>query len=440
MAAPETRYVKNGDVFVAYQVSGSGPVDLFYAGDWMGHLELDWEIPEQAAFLHRLGSFARLIRMDRRGQGLSDRRVPPNAIEEEIDDMRAVMDAAACLNPFVLGALEGATRAALFAATHPRRVRGLILYAGYARAALSDDYPHAPAPELMQMLMASVESTWGTVVAVSNTAPHAGREVHEAIARSARWSMGPGDALAMMRFTKELDIRAVLPSISAPTLLLHRTEDRITPIAQSRYLATAIAGARLVELPGDTSTVWIDSAPILDEIEQFVTGTRPSKPSNRSLTTVLFTDIVGSTQRAATIGDARWRDLVADHDRVMAGVVDDFGGRRVKSTGDGAVATFDGPARAVRCAVAMGIAARDLGLEIRAGLHTGEVELLDTDLAGIAVHLCARVSELAQSGQVLVTATVKDLIVGSGIELGDLGTHTLRGIPDEWRLFEVTKA
>jgi class 3 adenylate cyclase len=440
---PETKYVKNGDVNIAYQVTGSGPVDLVYTGDWSNHLELDWDHPLTAGFMRRLGSFARLIRLNRRGQGLSDRRVPPTAIEEEITDIRAVMDAASCGRAVLFGSNEGAVRAAVFAATHPARVDGLILYAGYAKPSSSEDYPYANPPEIMEMLLAGMEQGWGRDFGIQITSPSAAADpsVVAHMNRAARAAMGPGDAAAMLRFTSQLDIRAVLPSITAPTLVLQRTGDRLVPVAQSHYLAEQIPNAQLVELPGDDNTIYLgDANAVLYEIEEFVTGTRPEAQTNRALTTVLFTDIVGSTERAAALGDAVWRDLVSDHDDMMAGLVKDFGGKLVKSTGDGALATFDGPARAARCAAAAAIAARSLDLEIRAGVHTGEVEFLEHDLAGVAVHIGARVASAAQPGQVLVTSTVKDLVVGSGIAFTDEGLKTLRGVPEDWHLFAVAMA
>jgi class 3 adenylate cyclase len=437
VSTPRTSYVKNGDVNLAYQVTGSGSVDIFHAGDWAGHLEGEWDHPAFAGFLHRLGSFARLVRMDRRGQGLSDRRVPPTAIEEDVDDMRVVMDAAYSFRPFLFGAHDGAARAALFAATHPKRVAGLILFAGYAKASISDDFPDGAPQEFLDMLLASTEQTWGGEHGAQSVAPSAGPEERAFMARVGRLALGPGDALQMMRLTTELDIRAVLPAITAPTLVLHHSDDQTVPFSQSRYLAEAIAGARLVELPGDSTVPWIDDGRLLDEIEEFVTGARPTSTSNRALTTVLFTDIVRSTERASELGDAKWRTVISEHDQLMASVLEGFGGRLVKTTGDGIVATFDGPARAIRSALAMGIAAHSLDLELRSGVHTGEVEVLEHDLAGVAVHIAARVASLAHAGQVLVTSTVRDLVVGAGIEFTDEGSHALRGVPDEWHLFAV---
>jgi class 3 adenylate cyclase len=439
-ATPETKYVKNGDVNLAYQVSGAGPIDLLCTGDFSSQLETDWELPQLASFYGRIGTFARLIRMNRRGVGLSDRRTPATAIEEEVADIVAVMDAATSFRPFVLGSNEGAARAALLAAMHPQRVSGLILYAGFAKAQHSDDFVAAP-PGLIDSLLASVEHSWGHGYGNQLVAPGADPKVHEWINRQSRFSLGPGDAAVLTRLMMQLDIRAALPSIAAPTLLLHRRDDALVPLAQSRYLADQIPDARLVELEGTTHLLYLgDADAVLGEIEQFVTGARSSTPTNRALTTVLFTDIVVSTERAAELGDAKWRALVTEHDRSMGAVAAEFGGRIVKTTGDGVLATFDGPARAIRCALTMGIAARSLGLELRAGLHTGEVEFLDHDLAGIGVNIGARVSSLAGPGQVLVTSTVKDLVGGSGIQFEDAGVHTLKGVPDEWHLYEVTSA
>jgi class 3 adenylate cyclase len=440
-ATPETRYVKSGDVNIAYQVTGGGPVDLLYAGDWAGHLDMDWEIPESAAYFDRLGSFARLIRMDRRGCGLSDRWVPPTSIEDDVSDMVAVLDAVGSFHAFVMGSNEGATRALVFAAAHPSRVLGLVTYAGWARWSNGDDYEDGNPPELIESLIAGVEQSWGRDFGLQLAAPGIDAEARARANRSLRSILGPGDAARLLRLTTQIDIRGVLSSISVPTVLLHRRDDRLVPVAQSRYLAQHIADSHIVELDGViNSPFYGDADVILDEIEEFVTGSRPTVSSNRALTTVLFTDMVGSTVRATEVGDARWRSVISEFDRVMGAVVADFDGRMIKTTGDGSLATFDGPARAVRCAVAMGLAARALTLQIRAGVHTGEVEFLEHDLAGIGVHIGARVAAMAEADQVLVTRTVRDLVVGSRIEFDDLGSKVLKGVAEEWQLFSVRKA
>jgi class 3 adenylate cyclase/pimeloyl-ACP methyl ester carboxylesterase len=440
-ATPETRYVKSGDVNIAYQVTGGGPVDLLYAGDWASHLDMDWEMPQSAAFLDRLGSFVRLVRMNRRGCGLSDRWVPPTSIEDDVSDMVAVLDAVGSFHAVVMGSNEGATRALVFAAAHPSRVLGLVTYAGWSKWSKADDYEYGNPPELIDSLIAGVEQSWGRDFGLQLAAPGIDAEARARANQSLRSTLGPGDAARLLRLTTQIDIRGVLSSISAPTLLLHRKDDRLVPVAQSRYLAQHIADSRLVELGGAINAPFFgDSDVVLDEIEEFVTGTRPTVSSNRALTTVLFTDMVASTERATEAGDARWRSVISEFDRVMGAVVADFDGRMIKTTGDGLLATFDGPARAVRCAVAMGIAARALGLQVRAGVHTGEVEFLERDLAGISVHIGARVGAMADADQVLVTRTVRDLVVGSGIEFDDVGSKVLKGVPEEWRLFSVREA
>jgi class 3 adenylate cyclase/pimeloyl-ACP methyl ester carboxylesterase len=440
-ATPETRYAKTGDVNIAYQVTGGGPVDLLYAGDWASHLDMDWEVPQSAAFFNRLGSFARLIRMNRRGCGLSDRWTPPTSIEDDVADMVAVLDAVGSFHAFVMGSNEGATRALVFAAAHPNRVLGLVTYAGWTKWSNGDDYEYGNPPELIDSLIAGVEQSWGRDFGLQLAAPGMDAEARARANRTLRSMLGPGDAARLLRLTNEIDIRGVLPSISAPTLLLHRRDDRLVPAAQGRYLAQHIADSRFVELDGAMNAPFFgDADAVLDEIEEFVTGSRPTVPSNRALTSVLFTDMVASTERATEAGDARWRSVISEFDRVMGAVVADFDGRMIKTTGDGLLATFDGPARAVRCAVAMGLAARALDLQVRVGVHTGEVEFLEHDLAGIGVHIGARVAATAEADQVLVTRTVRDLVAGSGIEFDDLGSRVLKGVAEEWQLFSVRRA
>ncbi len=435
---PTTEYTQSGEVTIAYQVTGVGHNDIVVFGDWSAHLDIDWENAWFASFLERLAHFCRVIRFDRRGQGLSDRRLPPREMEEEVADMAAVLDAAGSVRAALFGNDEAGARAALFAAMVPHRVSALILFAPFAKGCRAEDYPFSFPREVMQTFEDVIQQRWGRGWQTAAAAEIASDpDYQQWNVRSQRYAMGPGDAARMFRLLVETDIRAVLPSIQAPTLVLHRSDDQFSPIEQSRWFAAQIPNATLIELPGTAHFHYVDSAEVLGHIEEFLTGTRTVPRSHRSLATVLFTDIVGSTQTAADLGDDQWRLLLESHHRVTDGVILDFGGRRVNSTGDGVLATFDGPARAVRCAVALTRAIAALGLQIRAGVHTGEVERIGQDLAGIGVHVGARVAALAEAGEVLVTSTVKDLALGSGIGFRDHGSHLLKGIDAPWHVYAV---
>ena len=439
---PETRYARAGDVHIAYQVVGDGPIDLVLVPWFVTHLEHHWEEPRLARFFERLASFSRLILFDKRGTGLSDRiatgdRAP--TLEERMDDVRAVMDAAGSERAALLGVSEGGPLSILFAATYPERVQALALFGTFARLVASPDYPHGIDPDNLRDLYDGFEEAWGEGVALAFMAPmEEGEHVRRWWARLERLSMTPGGAVATMQLNEEIDVRDVLGQVQAPTLVLHRDNDVIGP-ENGRYIADRIAGARFVLLEGQAHFPAAgDADGVADEIEDFLTGTRHGPADiDRMLATVLFTDIVRSTERAAQLGDRVWRDLLAEHDRLVRAQIERHQGREVKSLGDGFLATFDGPGRGIRCARAAIDAARELGLELRAGLHTGECELTDGDVAGIAVHIGARVGASAGPGEVLVSSTVKDLVAGSGFEFADRGAHTLKGVPGEWRLFAV---
>ncbi len=439
---PETRYAKSGSVNIAYQVVGDGPLDLVHVPPFVSNLELQWEDPTERRYFERLASFSRLIMFDKRGTGLSD-RVAIATLEERMDDLRAVMDAAGSQRAVIFGSSEGGALSVLFAATYPERVSALVLYGAYARIAWAPDYPDGVPEEAWDDQLPQAEESWGRgdgsspfVIAL---APKIANDpvYQKAHGRWERLSASPGAAVAILRMIRDLDVRHLLPAIQVPTLVLHRTADP-THAAGSRYLGARIGGAKVVELPGDEYFPHLgDQDAILDEIEEFVTGIRPVHVPDRALATVLFTDIVSSTQRAAALGDGEWTRILDHHDDLVAREVDRHRGHTIKTTGDGMLATFDGPARAVRCAQAVCTAVRPLGIEVRAGLHTGEIELRGSDIGGIAVHIGARVSALAAPGEVLVSSTVKDLVAGSGISFADRGIHTLKGVPDEWRLFAV---
>jgi class 3 adenylate cyclase/alpha-beta hydrolase superfamily lysophospholipase len=429
--APETRYAKSEDVNIAYQVVGSGPLDLVYVPGWVSHVELAWELPDLAAGFERLASFARVILFDKRGTGMSD-PVPASelpTLEQRMDDVRAVMDAVGAERAAIFGASEGGNMSMLFAATYPERTAALATFGCTARRIWSPDYPWAPTWEERSKAFDLVERQWKDGLDWEDVAPSLSPPALAELSRYYRLCASPGAALALMQMNTEVDVRPVLPTIGVPTVVMHRTDDRDARVEEGRFIAGQIAGARFVEFPGADHSWWTqDREAILDEIEELVTGIRPAPQPNRVLATVLFTDIVGSTERVRELGDHGWAELLARHHALVRRELERFRGREVDTAGDGFLATFDGPARGVRCGVAIAEAVRDLGLDVRAGLHTGECELLGDKVAGIAVHTGARVSGLAGPGEVLVSATVRDLVSGSGIEFEDRGEHELKGV------------
>lgn len=439
---PHTKYARSGDVNIAYQAIGDGPPDLIYVPGWISNIEVMWEDSGLARFLERLASFGRLIIFDKRGTGLSDSvgvDSLPN-LETRMDDLAAVMDAVGSQKAYLFGHSEGGNMCVLFAASFPARVEGLILTGSYAKRIRSDDYPWAPTWEERLADIEKVESTWGEDVDIDVYAPS--RKDDPAfiawLQRYMRLSASPRAAAALLEMNSLIDVSSILPTIRVPTLLLYRTGDDDVQIDEGRYIASRIPGARMVELPGRDHLFWAgDPSQLLEEIEEFVTGERGAAPTERVLATVLFTDIVDSTATAARIGDRRWRDLLARHNAVMRAELARWRGVDVATTGDGFLARFDGPVRAIRCAGAMMAAVRPLGVEIRCGVHTGEVELVGNDLAGVGVHIGARVTALAKPGEVMVSRTVKDLVAGSGLQFESRGSHRLKGIPDEWEVFAV---
>jgi class 3 adenylate cyclase len=441
-ATPETRYARSGDVNIAYQVVGEGPFDLVYVPGWISNVELMWEEPNHARLLRRLASFSRLILFDKRGTGMSDPvavdRLP--TLEERMDDVRAVMDAAGSEEGALFGSSEGGLMSTLFAASHPERTRALVTHAIYAKRLWSPDYPWAPTPEARAAEIEETERTWGGKMDISVLAPSADEGFKRRAVAYLRRSASPGAAVALLRMNSQIDVREVLPTIGVPTLVLHRIGDLDVKVEEARWIASQISGAKLVELPGDDHLIWAgDVDGLVDEVEHFLTGVRPVREPDRVLATVMFTDIVGSTERAAALGDRRWRAVLEQHHSVVRRELERFRGREVDTAGDGFLATFDGPARGIRCACAARDAVRSLDLEIRAGLHTGECELMADKVGGIAVHTGARVAALAAPGEVLVSSTVKDLVAGSGIEFGDHGEHELKGV-GAWRLYSVVDA
>jgi pimeloyl-ACP methyl ester carboxylesterase/class 3 adenylate cyclase len=436
------RYAKSGGVNVAYQISGAGEEDLVFVGGWITHIEAAREDPGFARFQDRLRSFARVVDFDKRGVGLSD-RVPDSELptmEQRMDDIRAVMDAAELERASLLGFSEGGSLATLFAATYPHRTAKLVLWGSQASMVRRPGYPWGMSGEEIEAAAHAYAERWGTGVGLRAFAPsrHDDPAVSQWWGRFQRIAASPAAAVALLRMNAQIDIRGVLSAISAPTLILHRRDDAIVPLEHGRYLAEHIPGARLAEFDGADHWPWIgDLAPIMGEIEEFLTGVRSDAEPERALATVLFTDIVGSTARAAERGDSAWRDLLERHRTKVRGALDRFRGREVNTVGDGFLATFDGPARAIRCACAIRDDARDLGLEVRAGLHTGECELMGDDIGGLGVHIGARVAGLARPSEVLVSRTVTDLVAGAGIAFFPRGRHQLKGVPGDWDLFAV---
>ena len=439
---PTTRYARSGSVSIAYQVVGDGPRDLVFVGGWVSHLESGWDEPLLARFRRRLASFSRLILFDKRGTGMSDRVPDANLpmLEQRMDDVRAVMDAAGSDRAALFGQSEGASMAILFAATYPERTTAVVTFGAFASRIRHPDYPWAPTTEERQRFYELIERDWGGDMDMSELAPSMAHDdgFRRRLSTLLRLSASPGAALALARMNTEIDVRGILSAIRVPTLIMHRTGDRDANIEEGRYIAARIPGAKFLELPGSDHLPWVgDQAEVVDEIEEFLTGIRPAPEPDRVLSTVLFTDIVGSTERASSLGDSAWRDVLEQHHASVRRELAHFRGQEIATTGDGFLATFDGPARAVRCAVAIRDRMRESGLEVRAGVHTGECERMGDNIGGLAVHIGSRVAGLASPGEVLASSTVKDLVSGSGIVFEDRGAHSLKGIPGEWHVFRV---
>ncbi len=433
----KTNYAISGDVHIAYRVFGEGPRDIVLIPGTISHVELYWEQPGQAYLLKRLTSFARVIVFDKRGQGLSD-RVAEQTLEERTGDVRAVMDAAGSESATVYGWSEGGPMCLMFAATYPERTSSLVLYGTFASL---KDPPLQVSPDQWQETLDGLMAHWGEgTLGAMNAPSQANNEAFiEHVGRLERASASPASIVALLRANYDIDVRHILPSIHVPTLILHRAGDALVPVAAGRYLADVIPGAKYAELPGTDHLVTdLDTQDVIvDEIEEFITGVRHRAEPDRVLATVMFTDIVGSTERAVEKGDRQWRELLKDFYATVRKEVAASRGREVNTGGDSLLATFDGPARAIRCACSLRERLRPLGLQVRSGLHTGECEMIDDDVAGIAVHIGARVAAKASPDEVLVSSTVKDLVAGSGLRFADRGEHSLKGVPGEWRLYAV---
>jgi pimeloyl-ACP methyl ester carboxylesterase len=439
----ETRYARSGDAHIAYQAVGDANLDLVLLPGAFSHVEHQWEEPSFARFLQRLASFSRLIVLDVRGTGLSDRAADLPTLEEQIDDVLAVLDAVGSERATLFGLSQGGGLASLFAAAHPARTSALVLFGAYARSVWADDFTWGRTPEDYDELMRLADEGWGSGVFLPLVAPSVANDESFKVwwAKQERLSGSPGAILAFLRAQREADVRHVLRAIQAPTLIIQRRDDAYRRVEHGRYLAENIPGATYVELPGRDNLPYVgDQEAIVDEVQEFLTGVRHSAEPDRVLATVLFTDIVGATKRPAELGDRAWRDLLERHNAVVRRELERGRGREVDTAGDGFLATFDGPARAIRSARAISERVHAIGLDVRSGLHTGEVELVGDHLRGIAVHVGARTAALAGPEEVLVTSTVKDLVAGSGIEFEDRGVHELKGVPGEWRVFRVTSA
>jgi len=441
-SVPAIRYADSGGISIAFQVVGDGPIDVVMVPGFGSHLERAWELPRLAHFYHRLSSFSRLILLDKRGTGLSD-RVSPEAlpgIEQRKDDLKAVMDAAGIERASLVGHSDGGPLAMLFAATYPGRVENLVLINTYAKRLSSPDHAPALSPEFFGDFATQVAEHWGEPIAADLLAPGSDADFRRWWAANLRASMSPAAARAMVAMNAAIDVREALPAIHVPTLVIHRIGDAATPVEGGRFLAEHIEGATLVELPGPEHFPWMgDAESLLVAIEGFVTGERSGSVSNQALASMLFTDIVSSTEKAARLGDREWGSLLKTHDGIVASEVSRHEGREVKNTGDGSLSVFEGPARAARCFLSIASQVEEIGISIRGGLHTSEVEVVNGDVRGLGVHIAARLMALASPGELIVSSVVRDLSMGSGLEFTERGHHTLKGVPGEWLAYGVER-
>ena len=436
---PSTKYARSGDISIAYQVFGAGPVDLVVVPGWVSNIDAFWEEPTFARFFQRLGSFARVILFDKRGTGLSDRVTDTPMLEERMDDVRAVMDAVGSKRAALLGYSEGGPMCMLFAVTYPERTEALITVGSYARMASAPDYPFGRTPKQQQDLLDSIRERWGEPIGIDVRVPSLAKDDRFLAfwAKYLRASGSPTTVHALTRMNYEIDVRHVLPSIRVPTLLLHPARDRAVSVECSRYMAQRIPGAKLIEIDSDDHLSFLTRPnEVPDLVQEFLTGKRGAIDEDRVVKTIMFSDIVGSTELAGKLGDARWRDLRDAHHDAVRRALAIYRGQEVDTAGDGFYAAFDGPARAIRCACEVRNSAKSLGMTTRVGLHTGEC-LIGEKISGLAVHIGARVAGLAPAGRVLVSQTVKDLVAGSGFEFEPFGAHVLKGISDSWNLYLV---
>jgi class 3 adenylate cyclase len=442
MSPPETRYAWNGGVAIAYQVVGEGKRDLLFAPGSVTHLEVLWEEPRVARFLTRLAGCSRLILMDPRGLGLSDRLTEVPTMDDRVDDLMAVLDAAESEHAALFGNADTGPPCIAVVVRHPDRVDGLILHGTYAKSAWSEDNPEGWTEQDRDVFLMGVRYQWGSAAGMETVAPSmAGDMAFRAwYTQLMRQGASPTAVRLLAEMTMGVDVRPLLPDVAVPTLVMHRAGDRVNGVALGRNLAEGIPSARWIELPGEDFVIWSgDLDAIADEVEEFLTGRRGAAEPTRVVATIVFTDLVASTERVRAIGDRAWADLLQEHDSRVRAEVRRFGGREIDTAGDGFLVSFDSPTPAIRFAKASVHATRQIGLDIRVGVHTGECELVEDKLRGIAVHIGSRVASTAEAGEILVSQTVRDLVIGSGIEFVDRGTHELKGVPGEWRLFVVAE-
>ena len=440
LTVPETRYTRYGTINIAYQVFGDGPVDLVLVPGWVSNLDMMWEEPRLASWLRQLGSFARVMLFDKRGTGLSDRVTDTPMLEERMEDVRAVMQAVGSERAALVGYSEGGPMCALFAATYPQMARAVVMIGSFPRRSRTEGFPIGPSEAELEEFIKGIGEHWGTTYALDIRAPSMRHDDRFGAwwAKFLRMSTSPAAAEALTRANAQIDIRDILPTIRVPTLLIHATGDRTLPIAFSRYMVERIPGAKLVEIDSDDHLPWLEGGDeILRAIEEFLTGAHHDAGADRVLSTIMFTDIVGSTEILAETGDANWRALRGAHDEAVRGNLAAFDGREMNTTGDGFLAIVDGPARAVRCGQNICADAERVGVSVRVGLHTGECELRGPEISGLAVHVASRITDLAPSGVVLVSRTVRDLVAGSGLRFETRGSHRLKGVPEEWQLYGV---
>ena len=441
MTRPQTQFTKSGDATIAYQVTGKGPIDLVYIPGWVTNIEYEWENPRYAHFYELLGSFARLIRFDKRGTGMSDRQVGYPTLENRMEDVRAVMDAVGSERAAILCISEGGQLGMLFAATYPDRCAALILLGCFARETWAPDLPFNTRREVFDDWLNDLEQEWGGPIELSDLAPSIADEewARQWFAASLRYGASPGSAIEYTRLMLDVDVSDILSGVRVPTLVLHRLGDRAVQIGNGRYLAEHIPNATLVELPGEDHLIWAgDYERVVAEAQVFLTGMRAVAAPERVLLTVLMTDIAGSTVKASQLGDHSWRHLLEQHDAMVRRQLQAYKGHEIKATGDGFLLTFDGPTMAIACAASVHGEVKALGLEVRAAVHTGECERRGEDLSGIAVHIASRILDKATPGATWVSSTVKDLVVGSGIEFVEEATESLKGVPGDWMLFSVS--
>lgn len=437
---PEIKYAKSADVNIAYQIIGKGPIDLVLVPGWVSNIEIFWEEPALVRFLQRLSSFSRLILFDKRGTGLSDRVHYTSTLEERMDDVRAVMDTVQSECAVLVGYSEGGPMCSLFAATYPERTLSLIMIGSYARRIKTPDYPWGKTHDNFKRFLKQIENDWGNAVNLENLAPSLVEDpiFRQWWARFLRLSASPAAAIALTRMNSEIDIRKILPTIRVPTLIIHAENDLVVSVKEGHYISENIPGAKFEMIPSKDHIPWVGCADmILDKIEEFVTGSISPSKIDRVLYTVMFTDIAMSTELASKIGDRKWQNILKAHHKAVRHEVLVYAGREIDNAGDGFFIAFDGPARAIHCALAIRKALQEIQLSVRIGIHIGECEIIGEKLTGIAVHIGARISNKAEPGHILVSQTVKDLVAGSGNKFIDMGTHSLKGVPEKWHLYQV---